>query len=272
VVTWILLGLNAAAWLHLRIPEREVSSYLRKFVLLVCAVMYINGGISKLLNHGQEFGGWARGEELAYYLKKQGHQSVCPWLAAYLAKPPWCSMVSFLTLIFELPLTILALVGGSDGVGYSGCWLLRAVWVCAGLGFHFGTWLVMEPDYNVTSAALVFWIADPFRWGRTALNSGVDAKTSGADTTIGHAEPSEQFGQDCLLIKALLSACNWAILLAWLWVGLFRHFPNDDPKWPISSVPMYSMSCGICKCPESYRGSTIQIDTIFSQIFVPTSK
>ncbi|CAE6922609.1 Cyt-b5 [Symbiodinium natans] len=60
--------------------------------------------------------------------------------------------------------------------------------------------------------------------------------------------------KDTLTALSLLCSCA---LFAWIAVALIRHF--DDPKWPITSVNMFSMLCGNMDCDESFRASTYNV-------------
>ena len=51
IVSWTFLGIFLALLALAFAPEPRVSSWLRKFAMLVCCVSYINGGISKILNN-----------------------------------------------------------------------------------------------------------------------------------------------------------------------------------------------------------------------------
>ena len=60
------------------------------------------------------------------------------------------------------------------------------------------------------------------------------------------------------LIQLALSLGSSVVLFVWLVTAVLYHF--DDPHWPTTSVPMFSMLCAAGgDCDESFRSGTYTV-------------
>mmetsp|Transcript_35891 Transcript_35891/g.78600 ORF Transcript_35891/g.78600 Transcript_35891/m.78600 type:complete len:495 (+) Transcript_35891:74-1558(+) len=243
LLIWALVGVSLAAGSVLFVPERRASAWLRKWILLICILTQISTGLSKVMNSPHD---WWRGDVLAHHLSwAVAHQSTqWPWASqALLETPSLCTAIAVASLIFELPLSVAALLGLGE-FGRFGP--VRVLWVSLAFVFNLGTGLLIEQGHGIRLALLLIAVIDlP---GKLLVPR--EAVTS-------WQEPS--LSQFAGVAKATLTAVCFAMLLVWLGVALLWHFPGDDPRWPISSMPMYSMKCSACSCSEELRTVTIQL-------------
>jgi len=255
IVSWIFVGIFLGLLALAFAPEPCVSSWLRKFAMLVCCVSYINGGISKVLNN-RPLLGWLDGKVLqkSTFCASMVHNIYrgvgYPWLSRQVALHlPLSQLLCVFILLFELPLSFSALVG-------PGCFgklgPVRILWCLVACSFHFGVNLLWgslpASMYNYEMWVILVLVADVFGkcfcWSSNDQPSEVKAILPGTPAA----------SKDTLTALSLL--CSFT-LFAWMTVAFIRHF--DDPKWPITSVPMFSMLCGTMECAESFRASTYNL-------------
>lgn len=248
--TWVLFGATIAIWALLAVPEGEVSAWLRKWALLVCVVTYLNGGISKMLNSPHPWD-WGSGEILRHWIMKTRANDQARWshLSVFFSESPLiCCLAAIATLLFELPLSLLALLGPGE-FGYLG--RLRALWAFAAICFHFGIYLIMVPNYNIQSYIIIIFCLDGV--GRLFFETG----------SQGERHHAQRSCKQVNMVKALLAFLCTAVLITWIAVALLWHFPADDPKWPVSSIPMYSIRCGVCDCQDKFRKGVVHLSDFF---------
>ena len=258
IVSWAFLGVVLALCGLLLAPEAKVSSWLRKYAMLVCCVSYINASISKLLN-SKPFLSWATGVTFVFWTKRlqkdNAYLSIWgipyPWLSRQIVEhEPFAQLLSWANLFLEGPLSIAALMG-------LGCFgrfgPARMLWCLAAVAFHFSVNLVwgVHPAslYNLETFVNLLLVVDVpgiiHNCGRFL-----------ASEAVPEAMPPTQRDYSSLTLAALALVCSLS-LFAWVTVGVFLHF--DDPKWPITSVPMFSMTCDIQHCDERYRSTVIEL-------------
>ena len=258
IVSWAFLGVVLALCGLLLAPEAEVSSWLRKYAMLVCCVSYINGSISKLLN-SKPFLSWANGQTFVVWTKRYQYGNAYfstwgipyPWLSRQIVEhEPFAQFLCWANLFLEGPLSIAALIG-------LGCFgrfgPARMLWCLAGVAFHFSVNLVWGSNpaslFNLEMFVNLILVVDV---PGIIQNCG----RSLASEAVPEAMPPTPRDHSSMTLAALAVACSLT-LFAWVTVGVFLHF--DDPKWPITSVSMFSMTCGIIHCDESFRSSVIKL-------------
>lgn len=258
IVSWAFLGVVLALCGLLLAPEAKVSSWLRKYAMLVCCVSYINGSISKLLN-SKPFLSWANGQTFVFWTKTLQQINAYfstwgipyPWLSRQIVEhEPFAQLLCWANLFLEGPLSIAALIG-------LGCFgrfgPARMLWCLAAVAFHFGVNLVWGNHeaslYNLETFVNLILVVDV---PGIIQNCGRPL----ASEAVPEAMPPTQRDHSSMALAALAIVCSIG-LFAWVTVGVFLHF--DDPKWPITSVPMFSMTCGIQYCDESFRSSVIKL-------------
>ena len=258
LVNWAFGGVVLALCGMLVAPEGRVSSWLRKWAMLVCCASYINGCISKLLN-SKPFLSWANGRTVANWTQRiqsgNAYFTVWgipyPWLSRQIAEhEPVAQLMCWANLFFEGPLSIAALMGlgcfGSLGPA-------RKLWCLMAPAFHFTVNLVFGMHeascFNILAYVSLILVVDVpgiiQNYGRSL-----------ASEAVPEAMPPKQRDHSSLTFTALALVSSLR-LFAWVTVGVFGHF--YDPKWPITSIPMFSMTCDILRCDESYRSTVIEL-------------
>ncbi|CAE7545294.1 Cyt-b5 [Symbiodinium natans] len=259
--------------------EARISSWLRKYCMLVCSGMYIAGGISKLLNN-KPFLRWADGTILQYWtlcFESHSGEIPYPWFSRMLANSTAVSsLFSWATMCFELPLSIAALVGlGCFGHRAGGLGLVRVLWCIVACGFHCAVNLLWGPIsasmYDIQAWLLLLLVADVcsvtsvFRAERPQETTLKTQEAQEAQERDHESLKQEAWGAQ--IFPILLSLLCTLLLFGWVAVALAYHFPSDDPQWPICSVPMYSMSCGVRSCPDEFRNEVWDLP-LYQRLFL----
>jgi len=124
-----------------------------KLVLVFSISTLFFGGITKLLNSGLA---WMDGETLNYYITYQGYGKV-EWLNKFLSKhPAVCTLLSIGSVAFELGSVLVIF---SHPFSYS----IRTVTLLGAIGFHFGIWLLMLPNFLPQSICYLIIMPWPTR-------------------------------------------------------------------------------------------------------------
>mmetsp|Transcript_48389 Transcript_48389/g.130401 ORF Transcript_48389/g.130401 Transcript_48389/m.130401 type:complete len:611 (+) Transcript_48389:159-1991(+) len=226
------------------------SSWVRTWGMTACALMYINAFIAKSLNQPGLFDYWS-GRELAHWLLHRVRTSKWPCLNAMAVQSQGVMRaLGSLTMLFEGPFSMWILLFDMGPKCESHWWWrvvtgglspLRALWAWAAIGFHLSIYIMMAPRYNYQVYTLLILVLD---FPRSML-------------CISQVDPSRSIvarGRLCVFLLCTLSLFTAAL---WVFVGIRYHLPEDDPLWPVSSVPMYSKSdCPAnCLCTRKYTDS-----------------
>eukprot|EP00747_Dinoflagellata_sp_TGD_P002345 gnl/TRDRNA2_/TRDRNA2_103860_c0_seq1.p1 gnl/TRDRNA2_/TRDRNA2_103860_c0~~gnl/TRDRNA2_/TRDRNA2_103860_c0_seq1.p1 ORF type:complete len:403 (-),score=32.55 gnl/TRDRNA2_/TRDRNA2_103860_c0_seq1:31-1239(-) len=241
MVDWMLVGIWVSLSVRsLGVPEWICSAWLRKFTVTTLAMYYFNAGMCKLLNTGIR---WANGQLLAQFISSQRGNSAWPWLSDKISSVPWIAeSFAIATMIFELPVSLLAAIGCSccRPAKSSGLDMLRVVWSWMAIAFHLGIYMFMFPTFTVEAHIQLVLVLDPF----AHFAKDIDAKESTCDDGQGHdAHPTASESSSTLTVAAIwsLAAILMICICMWLYVGLKFHTTQKDPIFPFTSNPMYSM-------------------------------
>jgi len=237
------------------------STWLRRFVMVFCALTYVNAGMAKTLNP-PTWSSWASGATLQSHLSNQ-FSLYCKWhwLGSLLLQHPYLiRYMAVMSLTFESFISGFVLCCASRGTGLwsdkvGSFWrnvyqvltgslgIISAAWVWLAVMFHVGIFLLMAPTYNLQMYVLLILVLDlPVSLWMLAFSQR--ARSDQGVTALSWASRPVRF---------VLACVPTMLAIAWIAVGLWDHFPNDDPKWPITSFPMYSLPGCVCSCPESMR-------------------
>jgi len=195
-VDWSLFGvLVALSMRSAGVSERICSCWLRKFVTISLACMYLNAGISKLEATGLV---WFSGEILRQLIRDFRYTSAWPWLSDVITRDPgmglllgistfiWELPLSIVVLVWELPLSFLVATRFPWSCWRRGFMFFRWLWALICVAMHFGIFLLVFPPFTTFVHALVALVLDPF------THLGVETSAAPATGVERSVDPETQ--------------------------------------------------------------------------------